>query len=172
MSSTTSYLSRTNIFGRYEQQLRRLLSELQQNAANPDEIEIIRKEIITLRKSLRSQGHDLSLGTLFISFQGFRNDSSMGSGFKRLVIHITEQRIFYICGQENHIELAEFLEKKIGPMVRGTKCILRSYLWYAWKGNTLILSGSDTETKENFERLKAFGEVNTLFMLKWLKSLP
>lgn len=172
LSATGSYLSRTRDYSRYEQQLHQLLFRLQTHSTNSDEIEIIRKEILLLRKTLRSQGHDLSLGTYFISFQDFRNDASLGEGFRRLVIHITQQRIYYIYGQENHVTLTEFLEQKITPLLINGQFVMRNYLWYKWQGNTLALSGSDSESQENFERLKAFGGVNMLFMLKWLKDLP
>ena len=47
----------------------------------------------------------------------------------------------------------------------------RHFLWYRRHGNNLILSGSDTETKEDYAHLKAAGEANPLWFLSRLKNL-
>jgi hypothetical protein len=72
-------------------------------------------------------------------------------------------------GDDNHITLAEMLETQVS----NTFVPIRSkhYLWYKRRGNDLILSGSDTEMKEDFERLKAMGEAHSLIILSQLKGL-
>jgi hypothetical protein len=66
------------------------------------------------------------------------------------------------------------MEQQIERMIRANENITISekhYLWYRRRGPDLILSGSDTETKEDFERIKAMGEVNSLAILSGLKEL-
>jgi hypothetical protein len=98
----------------------------------------------------------------------------MAEGFKRVVLFITDTDIFWLTGEDNHIALAGFLERQIetGAMAPGRIQILsKHYLWFCRRGMDLILSGSDTEMKEDFEHLKAMGEANSLLFLSRLKKL-
>jgi hypothetical protein len=172
LSETTLFLSRIGELPSYEDMLRHWRSELQSSKRNNETIQRIRTEITELRKQLRLQGHDLSLGKQNLIIDTFRNDACTVEGFQRLVLFIGSENIFYIKGEENHIALAEFLERRLekasGKVIR---ILEKHYLWFCRRGVNLILSGSDTETREDFERLKAIGEANSLMILKGLKGL-
>ena len=172
LSDTTAFLSRTPEFNQYEEQLRSWRAKLQ-ISNNSDTAQKIREEITDLRKALRLQGYDLSLGGQTLIVDGFRNDVSIKEGFKRVVIFITNSEIIWLSGDENHITLAEYLESRVqhDSANHDMKIIGKHYLWYRRRGNELILSGSDTETKEDFERLKAMADANNLFFLAQLKYL-
>ncbi|QQO09045.1 hypothetical protein [Breznakiella homolactica] len=174
LSETTFFLSRTAEFGFYEDELRSWRSELQGASKNPEVAQKVRTEIIALRKNLRLQGYDLSLGRQNLIFDGFRNDASVNEGFKRMVLFLGDGTAFWISGDENHITLAGYLEQQLEIRYsRRDPLRLREkhYLWFLRRGNDLIISGSDTETKEDYERLKAIGEANSLLFLSKLKKL-
>jgi hypothetical protein len=173
LSETTIFLSRTKEFDAYEHQLRMWRSELQSSHKMQAVTQRIRSEITALRRSLRLQGYDLSLGRQNLVFDGFRNDASLGQGFIRIVMFITDDDIYWLTGEENHITLAEFLERQTDNLAAQGKIKIRArhFLWYRRRGNDLILSGSDTERKEDYERLKATGEANSLWFLTRLKKL-
>jgi hypothetical protein len=171
LSETSQFLSRTAVFHHYEDQLRSLRQDLQR-AGNDSEIaRRIREEITELRKSLRLQGYDLSLAKQSLVISGFRNDAALGEGFRRVVIFFGEEDIYWLAGEDNHITLAELLQRHLDN--KGYHSVIRSkhYLWYRRKGNELFLSGSDTELKDDFERLKAMGEANILVILAKLRGL-
>lgn len=130
----------------------------------------MRDSIITLRKELRRRGYDLTLGSRDIKLEGYRNDAAVQEGFTRLVMAITDSAIYYLAGQENHVQLMTWLDQQLH---RGRVRDIRQkhYLWYRWRSNLLVLSGSDTEMKEDFEELRQYVEENKLFMLKQLKKL-
>ncbi|GHV74710.1 hypothetical protein AGMMS49940_20120 [Spirochaetia bacterium] len=175
LSETTLFLSRTKEIGAHEQQLRTWRSELQSSGRNPEVAQRIRSELTALRKSLRLQGYDLSLGGQNLIIDGFRNDACLGEGFRRVVIFISDNALFFLAGEENHIALAEFLEKRIEAEINARKnrirILDRHYLWYRRQGQDLILSGSDTETKEDFARFSAMCDANSLLFLGGLKGL-
>jgi hypothetical protein len=173
LSDTTSFLSRTPEFHHYEVQLRSWRSELQSAKDDSDTAQRIRKELTILRKALRFQGYDLSLGAQTLTVDRFRNDASLKDGFKRVVIFLTNSGIVWLGGDENHIMLAEYLEARIQNNLADdhVSIIGKHYLWYRRRGNELILSGSDTETKEDFYRLQAMADANSLFLLGQLKNL-
>jgi hypothetical protein len=166
LSETTLFLSRTKEFGAYENQLRTWRALLSANR-NPEAAQQVRSELTALRKSLRLQGYNLRLGRQNLIIDGFRNDTCLGEGFRRVVIFISENNIFFLAGEENHIALAEFLEKQ----VEAVRILDRHYLWYRRQGQDLILSGSDTETKEDFARFSAMCDANSLLFLGGLKNL-
>jgi hypothetical protein len=172
LSDTSSFLSRTPEFHHYEEQLRSLRSQLQMSK-NSETAQKIRKDITELRRSLRLQGYDLSLGSQTLTVDHFRNDASLKDGFKRVVIFLTNSGIVWLGGEENHIMLADYLESRIRNNLTDDhmKILGKHYLWYRRRGNELILSGSDTETKEDFARLQAMAEANSLFLLAQLKNL-
>ena len=173
LSETSAFLSRTPIFALYEEELRSWRFNLQRAGKDGDEHKRIRQEIIELRTSLRFQGFDLSLARQSLVLDGFRNDASLGQGFRRVVIFFADDDAYWLAGEDNHITLAELLERQLETDGRKRRSAVRSkhYLWYCRRGNTLILSGSDTETKEGFERLKARAEANSLEILAKLKNL-
>ncbi|MDR2314141.1 MAG: hypothetical protein LBE02_06370 [Spirochaetaceae bacterium] len=172
LSETSHFLSRTPVFQQYEDQLRLWRRELQSSGNSSDTAKKVREEVTELRRSLRRQGYDLSLAKQNLVFDGFRNDASTAEGFRRAVIFFTEDDAYWLTGEENHIILAERLEGQMNAVRRKWNTIhSKHYLWYRRRGNDLILSGSDTETKESFERLKAMGGAHSLFILLKLRGL-
>jgi hypothetical protein len=177
LSETTQFLSRTSVFSQYEEQLRSWRQQLQSAGGNTETSRRIRGEIVELRKLLRHTGYDLSLAGQKLTINTFRNDIALKDGFRRVVIFFCEDGAYWLAGDENHIALNELLERQLNSIRRNTRNppILRihskHYLWYRRSGNELILSGSDTETKEDFERLKAMADANSLVILALLKGL-
>ena len=173
LSETSRFLSRTPVFSLYEEDLRLWRHDLQAAGKNGEEYKRIRQEIIELRVSLRKQGFDLSLARQDLVVDGFRNDASLAEGFRRVVIFFGDEELFWLSGEDNHVTLAGLLENRVQMRLRNQRFAIRSkhYLWYCRKGNNLILSGSDTETKEDFERFKAMVEANSLRILAKLKDL-
>ncbi|MDR2784732.1 MAG: hypothetical protein LBB83_02340 [Treponema sp.] len=174
LSETSLFLSRAGEIETYESQLRQWRSELQSFSKNVPEIQRIRLEIIALRKHLRLLGYDLSLGSQYLILDGFRNDAALAEGFRRVVLYLSTNIIYYLAGDSNHIELANYLEKQLAAkrMISERNRILdKHYLWYARRGQNLYLSGSDTESREDYERLKAEVEANVFLFLRCLKKL-
>jgi hypothetical protein len=178
LSETTRFLSRTPVFSQHEEQLRSWRQQLQSAGKNSEASRRIRAEIIELRKSLRGEGYDLSLAGQRLMVDTFRNDTALGDDFRRVVIFFCEDGAHWLAGDENHITLDELLERQLDSVRRNEQnpaasLQIRSkhYLWYRRSGNELILSGSDTETKEDFERLKAMADANSLVILTQLKGL-
>lgn len=174
LSETTQFLSKTKDFAQYENQLREWRAELQSKRNDSETAQKIRNELVTLRKHLRFMGYDLSLAKQILKFEGFRNDACIREGFKRLVMVFTDKDLYWLSGDENHISLAEYLEHRLdAAIVSGTTERMRDwhYLWYKRQGHMLILSGSDTESKDDFSRLVAIGEANPLWLLSKLKNL-
>ncbi|GAB1484786.1 hypothetical protein MASR2M78_36040 [Treponema sp.] len=170
LSETTYFLSRTPDFASYETQLRTWRAELQLSRTDSETAQRIRSELVELRKGLRLQGYDLSLAKQELKFDGFRNDACIREGFKRIVIFFTDKDLYYLVGDDNHVALSNFLESRLETI--GVNRIRdRHYLWYKRNGNELVLSGSDTETKDDFERLVGIGEHNSLLLLGKLKGL-
>jgi hypothetical protein len=171
LSETTQFLSRTPVFGQYESQLRRWRLELQSGGQDAELSRGIRQELTELRKSLRLQGYDLSLAKQQLVFEGFRNDAALAEGFRRAVIFFGLEDIYWLAGEDNHIVLAELLEQQLAAAQVFKPIRSKHYLWYRRRGNDLVLCGSDTEMKEDFERLKAMGEANSLIILGKLRGL-
>ncbi|MDR2176531.1 MAG: hypothetical protein LBP20_00625 [Treponema sp.] len=177
LSETSIFLSRTGEFGQYENQLRGFRARLQRCGKTSEQPGIIRSELIELRRNLRILGYDLSLGGQNLIFDGFRHDDSMAEGFRRLVLFIGDAvngdtGVYWYRGDENHIALAGFLEERLKSAGgRPLRIRNRHYLWYRRRKTELILSGSDTETRDDYERLKAAGEANPLLFLSKLKNL-
>ncbi|MDR2020202.1 MAG: hypothetical protein LBQ14_05475 [Treponema sp.] len=175
LSETTLFLSRIGELPSYENQLRTWRLELQNSRKKQEVSQRIRSELTALRRTLRLQGYDLSLVRQNLVFDGFRNDASLGQGFTRVVMFISNDDIYWLSGEENHISLASRLERQMEDLINAKRVHIhitaRHFLWYRRQGNDLILSGSDTETKEDYAHLKAAGEANTLWFLSKLKNL-
>jgi hypothetical protein len=98
----------------------------------------------------------------------------MREGFKRLVLFLGDRDLYWLTGTDNHIALESYLERKLlnSDFARKSLRILgKHYLWYLRRGTDLILCGAATETKEDYERLKAIGEAKPLLFLSKLKGL-
>jgi hypothetical protein len=172
LSDTDAYLARTSAFGQYEAELMRLRARLQAAAHDNDAQSEARRAIVKLRKSLRLQGHDLSLGRLDLAVKGFRSDDSLATGFRRLVLVLGKTRTIAVSGQDNHAELHARAEREaawIGPSAFGPV----HFLWYRWTRTLLEISGADSEPKEAFEEFKEYSGFpdNRLRVIAALKSL-
>jgi hypothetical protein len=157
LADTTNFLSRTSIFAQYEGQLRDIRFRLTSAKGNSERIREARAELVEMRASLRLQGYDLSLGALELSIQGFRNDAAVSEGFKRIVLFIGKKDLWYIAGEDNHSALHDLLEAAIEKR-RISGILHKHYLWYRWTNGLLALSGADSESAEDFERLKSWLE--------------
>jgi len=171
LSETSRFLERTPVFAQYEEELRLWRRDLQNAGNNRDESQRIRTDITELRRSLRQQGYDLSLARQNLVIEGFRNDSSLAEGFRRVVIFFGDDDTLWLSGDDNHVTLSEILERQLETRRQKFNIRSKHYLWYRRKGNDLVLSGSDTETKEDFERLRVMSEANSLIILARLKEL-
>jgi len=158
LSDTTNFLSRTSVFNQYETQLRDFRQRLTSKKDDDNEIRTIKKELTELRAALRVQGYDLSLGSLELSIKGFRNDAAVAEGFRRMVLFIGPKGLWHIAGEANHRALHDYLEAECNR--RGIFDIQQKhYLWFRWTHGLLLISGADSETAEDFEEFKAWGEL-------------
>jgi len=177
LSETDYFLSQAGLYSGYEDQMRDLRARLNSASKSGKEktIKEIHSEIVDIRKELRLLGYDVSLGRFRLVFDGFRHDDSIREGFRRIVLFILDDSFIWLTGEANHIELAEILEQQITRHTQATGKAInvrgKHYLWYLRTKNELILSGADTETKEDYEQLKAFGEACGLLFLSRLKNL-
>jgi len=172
LSDTTYYLSRTSVFNQYEGRLKDLRSRLSLAKNDDEAIKAARDEIVEIRKSLRLQGYDLSLGRLDLAVKGFRNDAAVVEGFRRLVLFIGRRQLWALAGEENHRRLHDMLERELerhGP----AEILQKHYLWFSWNHGLLTVSGSDTEDKNDFELLVEWCALpeNKLFLLSRLRRL-
>lgn len=170
LSETESYLSHTPEFPSYEAQFRQWRKRLQEATIKEDGLNTVRQEIVSLRRELRLRGYDLALGSLRLVIDGFRNDDSLAEGFRRVVICICADQVYYQIGQANHVEIAEELIKNLSRRRLINRPELH-YLWYRRTSRELVLSGSATETREDFVRLENRAGANPLFLLSALKNL-
>jgi hypothetical protein len=177
LSETDSFLSRTNEYHHYEHQMRKLRVMLSEaGKLNREKTRAVHAELASLRKELRLSGYDLALGKYRLIFDGFRHDDSIKDGFRRIVLFILDDCFLWLTSNDsNHIDLAETLEQQIMRHCMATERDItikgKHYLWYLRTKDALILSGADTETKEDYRRLKAFGEASSLLFLSRLKNL-
>lgn len=171
LSDTTNFLSRTSVFNQYESQLKDMRFRLSTSKDDDRALHEIRKELTELRAALRIQGYDLSLGALELSIKGFRNDSAVSEGFHRIVLFIGSRDLWFITGEDNHRTLHDFLEAECERR-RIPGILQKHYLWFRWNNGLLLISGADSETAEDFEELKAWGErpENRLALLGKLKK--
>lgn len=170
LSETESFLSYTPEATRYEQEFKHWRKQLQNRKTDDTALVSLRSEIVALRKELRLQGYDLSVGLQQLEVKGFRNDDSLAEGFRRVVICFCKSETYFQTGSANHIEIAENLHdslKRRNLLVYPETL----FLWFLRMHNKLILSGSATETKKDFERLQERAEANPMKILSALRSL-
>ena len=170
LSDTTNFLSRVKLLDSYETELRTWRAQLSRRRTDPQIMKGVREEIVALRRLLREQGHDLRLGSKDIALEGFRHDDAMGEGFRRMVLGLADDDVYYLAGEANHIELAEMLDSQCRQK-RSCKPYRLHCLWYRWRNDVLVISGADSETAEMFEDLKAWFAPNREFLLKKLSKL-
>ena len=169
LSETEHFLVSTPLQQNYEQQFAVWRKQLQ-TAHNDAARASVREEIIALRKMLRLEGYDLSLGSIQLIVKDFVNDDAAARGFRRVVICFCDEGLFWLSGEANHLELAAHLQSEL----ERKRLYLHPemhYLWFLWERNTLLLSGSATEMKESFERLQKRAQANPQKILRYLKTL-
>jgi hypothetical protein len=172
LSSTTTFLGRTPEFDEYESQLKEWRRILQTASGDTEKVRAVRDEIIALRRELRFQGYDLTAWNLDLRVKDFRNEASVLEGYSRLVTATAKDgRTFFEKGDDNHVSIARRLEVRLGGRDRPL-IVEWHYLWYKWQGDTLFLSGSDTEDPGDFERLKRRAENNKMKFLAGFRDLP
>jgi hypothetical protein len=171
LNETALLINRTAIGGRYGNRLAVLRAQLQKAPANPNIIKEVYSGIVGVRQQLRLAGYDLSMGKYALIFDGFRNDDSLGSGFKRAVLFIGEEKFYWQTGDENHIMLAAAMENLLAKSPIPIPILEIHYLWFQRTKTTFSLSGSATETAEDYQKLKTRGESDSLLFLSKLKGL-
>ena len=169
LSETEHFLASTPLQRNYEQQFAAWRKQLQ--AAQDDSVRAsVREELIALRKALRLEGYDLSLGSIQLIVNEFVNDDAAARGFRRVVICFCDAGLFWLSGEANHLELAGDLQAELERKQLYVHPEMH-YLWFLWKRNALLLSGSATETKESFEHLQKRTHANPQKILRYLKAL-
>ena len=169
LSETEHFLVSTPLQQNYEQQFAVWRKQLQ-TAHNDAARASVREEIIALRKMLRLEGYDLSLGSIQLIVKDFVNDDAAARGFRRVVICFCDEGLFWLSGEANHLELADDLQSELERKRLYVHPEMH-YLWFLWKRNALLLSGSATETKESFEHLQKRAHANPQKILRYLKAL-
>lgn len=170
LNDTTIFLTRIKKFNEYEKQIKEWRDKLQRFLNNPDIRKEIRQSIIYLRNYFRSQGYDLKLGSKDVGVFGFKSDDAPLHGFKRIVIVIDNDNIFYITGEDNHQDLMRFLALRL--KVESIFYFKNVHsLWFRWHNNVLQFCGADSESKEDLEKFKKFIENNKGLVLKKMKNL-
>jgi hypothetical protein len=170
LSDTTNFLSRIGMLERYETELREWRERLARARRDQDATQRVRDEVVALRTALREQGYDLRMGSKDVALEGFRHDDALAEGFRRLVLGIAANDLYWVAGDANHIELARQLEEMCATR-RHCQPFSSHYLWYRWRNNVLVLSGSASETAESFEELKAYFPSHREFLLRKLALL-
>ncbi len=171
LNSTTKFLEKTPDFAAHENDLRGWRLRLQSGRNNPDALRVVHDELVDLRRHLRAEGYDLSLVDRNLLVQGFRNDSCLAEGFRRLVlVFVKNESVYFMTGDDNHLVIGALLEAALEK--GGVYNIAdRHYLWYRWNAGTLILSGADTEDRDDFRRFEALAARNPMKLLSRLKGL-
>jgi hypothetical protein len=170
LNDTEIFLNRINKFEEYENDFREWRKNIKQNFTNSETRTRVKQEIINLRKSLRLQGHDLKLGSKDIKVFGFKSDDATLEGFRRLIVVLCPDNVFYITGDENHQELMRFLSLRQGIESIYSLGEVHS-LWFRWRDNILQICGADSESKDDLEKFVEFTAKNKSLMLKKLKNV-
>ncbi len=79
--------------------------------------------------------------------------------------------IHFMCGEDNHLNLIGFLMARLRHGSMPADAEVHS-LWYRWKDNILQICGADSETRDDYDRLRAFVDDNKSLVLARLKKLP
>lgn len=170
LSDTTNFLSRVKLLSAYDRDLREMRARLYRHRKDPEVQRQVRQRVVEIRRSLRVRGYDLRLGSRDIVLEGFRHDDAMGEGFRRLVIGITPDDVIAVSGDVNHQELAAMMDRRL-QNPRSPRSVSFHYLWYRWRSQVLVLSGSASETAQQFEELREYFEGNKELLLKKLSRL-
>lgn len=153
LSDTNYFLSRTSIFPQYEATLREWRHQLETYHHDTTLIAEIRKEIVTIRKDLRQQGYDLMLGHYRIKLADSYSENALSMGYKRCVLIRVDERVYTMSGQANHNELREMLSSHLNARgIRQNEAF--HSLWYRWDNRLLHITGSYSESKDDYELLK------------------
>jgi hypothetical protein len=171
LNETALLANRTAVSGRCQSRLGVLRAQLQKAPANPNIIKEVYAGITGIRQQLRLSGYDLSMGKYTLVFDGFRNDDSLGSGFKRVVVFIGTEHFYFRTGDDNHLMLAAALENNLAKNPRLESILEIHSLWFQRTKTIFTLSGSATETAEDYQKLKERGEADSLLFLSKLKGL-
>ncbi|HPO01708.1 hypothetical protein K7J14_14240 [Treponema zuelzerae] len=170
LSETESYLIHTPDGPAYESQFKEWRARLHNMKTGDTELVTLRSEIVALRKQLRLEGYDLSLGLQQLVVRGFRNDDSVAEGFQRVVLCFCGPHVYFQTGSANHIALAEELVDTLTKRKLMNRPEMH-YLWYKRTPKGLYLSGSATETASDFRRMEGRAEANPMKLLSSLKNL-
>ncbi|GHU61196.1 hypothetical protein FACS189445_2950 [Spirochaetia bacterium] len=171
LNDTALLLNRTAIEDRFAGPLGMIRSRLQQAPANPAVLAGVNEALVELRKQMRLCGYDLSMGKYTLIFDGFRNDDAMARGFVRMVLFIERNAFYWRTGEANHVALAGMLEQYLDRAPHRDTIIGKHYLWYLKTKTTLTLSGAATEAADDYRKLKAQGEADSLLFLSKLRDL-
>ena len=169
LSDTEHFLASTPLQRSYEQQFtvwRKRLQTEKNDAVRAS----VREELVALRKALRMEGYDLSLGAIRLIVKDFVNDDAAARGFRRVVICFCDTGVYWLSGEENHLELGSALQSELERKRLYVHPEMH-YLWFLWERNALLLSGSATESPETFERLQTRVQANPQKVLRYLKTL-
>ena len=169
LSETEHFIASTPLQQHYERQFALWRKRLQK-ACDDTVRTSVREEIIALRKTLRMEGYDLSLGAIQLIVKDFVNDDAAARGFRRVVLCFCDAGLFWLSGEANHLELAGDLQAELERKRLYVHPEMH-YLWFLWKRDALLLSGSATELPEAFERLQTRAQANPQKILRYLKTL-
>lgn len=170
LAETETFVSHTPEASQYEAQFKQWRARLQNAKPTDSSLSDVREELVALRRTLRSQGYDLTLGLQRLVVKDFRNDDSMAQGFRRVVLVFCGDSVYFQTGSGNHVAIAEELLDTLSRR-RLLESAEVHYLWYYRSSKGLLLSGSATETAEDFQRLRDRADVNPLKMLSALRQL-
>lgn len=170
LAETEIFVSHTPEYAELESQFREWRERLRAIGGSDRDFVTIRSAIVSLRKELRLKGYDLSLAGKRLVVDGYRDDSATAQGFARAVVCFTDRGTFFLVGQANHVEIAETLENQLSrvPGLTGREW---HFLWYRRDSAGLVLSGSATETAQDFARLEARARANPMKLLSALRDL-
>jgi hypothetical protein len=169
LSDTEHFLASTPLQRSYEQQFTVWRKRLQ-TEKNDTVRASVREELVALRKALRMEGYDLSLGAIRLIVKDFVNDDAAARGFRRVVICFCDTGVYWLSGEANHLELGSALQSELERKRLYVHPEMH-YLWFLWERNALLLSGSATESPETFERLQTRVQANPQKVLRYLKTL-
>jgi len=170
VNETSLLLSQTSVKNHYADHVTTLQRWLQHCPVNQAILHEARNALKELRKRLRFEGYDLSMGKYKLIFDGFHNDEVFGK-FKRMVLYIDiNNMLYWITGDANHQELGQMLEKRIS-LLPCHNLIGKHYLWFMWTRTTLTISGAASESMRSYIELKAYAEADSLKFLSYLKKL-